>query len=191
MNYSFSEDERQVITHRLQGDIGMTCLPCPRITWSDNVENVYPENNGHNTPYYKTKQVLHEKICQWLDDTVGALECAMPEMQCSVRYPKTKRCVKCNRAFFNNKGARLRVGCVVDCGCLSDDVVDVQMCTRCKVLQWLLLGCTLNEVKKMTHPMYNQQFGAHPGYVQCLRCKTLVTLANFRSVNDIGFRDDN
>ena len=188
--FTFTDTDYSIITHRLQGDAGKTCLPCPAINWCADVQNIYPEKNGHNTPYYKPV-VLNGDVCTWLDATVERLERSMPDVDTrttTLRYPEKKRCVKCNRAFFSNKGEPLRPACVVECGCTNEDgPISVQMCTRCKVLQWLFIGSIPQKRErqhsvKMAHPLYKQHFEQHPGYTHCPGCQTLVTLANFRRI---------
>jgi hypothetical protein len=183
---SLSEEQRLKLESRLNP--GIHGMP-PNLNWNQNVQQVFPNNNNHNTPYYKYNQVLEEKLVEWIDKQSDYLENSVIQTLVTdkiIRTTKTGKCGKCNRLFYSSGQSSkiLRHPCVVLCPCSNNkEEFEANCCVRCQLIQWYLLGSLSSSSTSaaiIKQPIYMLPTGPHPGFAMCPKCKQIpLTISNF------------
>ena len=174
---------------------GVENIP-PMVAWSDNVNDIVPEKNNRNTPFYKYRDVFAKHVADWIERRSEELEASLPVLVVTTSKPihetKKGRCGKCNRLFISNSvsspSLKLRHPCVVMCAACNADHYDANCCVRCQLIQWYLNGSLAAAAAAQGQQQQQQKVfeivpTQHLGYAICHKCKMMpLTIADFRKI---------
>jgi hypothetical protein len=167
------------------GRIGDVCLNLgvigpagiPKVEFRRCAKDMFPMKNGHNTFYYKFKDLVNEDVSKWVDEIVLKLSTQL-KVEPEGIMPKSNKCGKCNCKFHGVDGRILRIPVLLRCGC--KEWKTVTSCLKCKVIQWLFEGSLQSKLYGVE--TLNTAPQTHPGHSVCFSCDKNYTLRNLSKV---------
>lgn len=150
-------------------------LPEPCSDWLQaGAVEAFPECNGHNKVFYGYKALFVQQVQAFIEERAELITQLFKDYDPSVlglpvKFTKNFKCVNCNKAFCGKDGTRLRWAAIVMPCKYVAQVISIDRCVQCKVIQWLMEGAIRGKLREKPHWPPLEKWN-HPGYAPCSHC---------------------